>query len=82
MRFRADASYLITGGLGGLGILFAKEILQQTTKARIILTGRSALTAQKQAIEALQESERNLQLLNKRFSLAAEAMASVSVVSV
>ncbi|NJM14573.1 MAG: SDR family NAD(P)-dependent oxidoreductase [Bacteroidales bacterium] len=42
--------YLITGGLGGLGLLFAKEILQQATNGRIILTGRSALTNEKQEV--------------------------------
>src|SRR5262249_54442278 len=34
---------------GGLGILFAKEILEQTREAKVILTGRSALNAEKQA---------------------------------
>ncbi|WP_035094036.1 SDR family NAD(P)-dependent oxidoreductase, partial [Aquimarina macrocephali] len=42
--------YLITGGMGGLGILFTKEILKQTTHSSIILTGRSALTKEKRAI--------------------------------
>jgi acyl transferase domain-containing protein/thioesterase domain-containing protein/acyl carrier protein len=35
--------YLITGGLGGLGFIFAKHIAQQTTEVSLILTGRSAL---------------------------------------
>lgn len=35
--------YLITGGFGGLGLLFAHEILTQTRGAQVILTGRSAL---------------------------------------
>jgi polyketide synthase PksN len=35
--------YLITGGLGGLGFIFAKHIAQQTRKVSLILTGRSAL---------------------------------------
>src|SRR5262245_24479843 len=29
--------YLITGGLGGLGLLFAKDILEQTREARVVL---------------------------------------------
>jgi polyketide synthase PksN len=49
IAFKEDGVYLITGGLGGLGILFAEEILRQTAKATIVLTGRSALTAAKQA---------------------------------
>ncbi|SKB15922.1 hypothetical protein PL11201_80232 [Planktothrix sp. PCC 11201] len=35
--------YLITGGLGGLGFIFAKHIAQQTKQVSLILTGISAL---------------------------------------
>ncbi|UAA37463.1 SDR family NAD(P)-dependent oxidoreductase [Paraneptunicella aestuarii] len=45
--FKDSGVYLITGGLGGLGILFAKDIIKQTKNAKIILTGRSSLTAQR-----------------------------------
>ncbi|HKO54705.1 MAG TPA: SDR family NAD(P)-dependent oxidoreductase, partial [Thermoanaerobaculia bacterium] len=38
--FEDRGVYLITGGLGGLGVLFAKEILRQTSDARVVLTGR------------------------------------------
>ncbi|HUI83780.1 MAG TPA: SDR family NAD(P)-dependent oxidoreductase, partial [Candidatus Binatia bacterium] len=38
--FREDGVYLITGGLGGLGLAFAKEVLQQTRTGRVVLTGR------------------------------------------
>lgn len=50
VAFKDDGVYLITGGLGGLGVLFAREILAQTAKAKLILTGRSALDAERQAI--------------------------------
>jgi polyketide synthase PksL len=49
INFKDQGVYLISGGLGGLGILFAKEILKQT-KARIVLIGRSALTESKKTI--------------------------------
>ncbi|MDK8180302.1 SDR family NAD(P)-dependent oxidoreductase [Paenibacillus sp. UMB4589-SE434] len=49
--------YLITGGAGGLGLLFAQEITRQTEKTTLILTGRSKLSAEKaarlQALDAL-----------------------------
>lgn len=38
--FRSQGVYLITGGLGGLGVLFAKEILGSAPDASVILTGR------------------------------------------
>ena len=40
--YRENGVYLITGGLGGLGLLFAREILTQSQGARVVLTGRSA----------------------------------------
>ena len=46
MALRDDGVYLITGGLGGLGFVFAKEILEQTGQGRVVLTGRSALSAE------------------------------------
>ncbi|WP_230646945.1 SDR family NAD(P)-dependent oxidoreductase, partial [Bradyrhizobium sp. Leaf401] len=46
--------YLITGGAGGLGLIFAKEIAERVRSARLVLTGRSALDAEKQRqLEAL-----------------------------
>jgi len=50
VAFKDNGVYLITGGLGGLGLLFAKEILDKTRAARVVLTGRSALSAEKQAL--------------------------------
>lgn len=44
--FRENGVYLITGGFGGLGIMFA-EYLAEKYKAKLILTGRSGLTAKK-----------------------------------
>ncbi|WP_414589540.1 SDR family NAD(P)-dependent oxidoreductase [Scytonema sp. PCC 10023] len=39
-RLREEGVYLITGGLGGVGLTLA-EYLAQTVKAKLILTGRS-----------------------------------------
>ncbi|GAA0894710.1 hypothetical protein GCM10009122_43910 [Fulvivirga kasyanovii] len=49
IAFKDNGVYLITAGLGGLGKIFVREILQQTQNAKIILTGRSALTQERQA---------------------------------
>ena len=48
--FHEQGVYLITGGLGGLGVLFAKEILEQTGQGRVVLTGRSPLSAEIRAL--------------------------------
>ncbi|WP_438426452.1 SDR family NAD(P)-dependent oxidoreductase [Aquimarina macrocephali] len=48
--FKNQGVYLITGGLGALGVLFTKEILQQAKEVKVIVTGRSELTEEKQII--------------------------------
>ncbi|MBV9495105.1 MAG: SDR family NAD(P)-dependent oxidoreductase, partial [Acidobacteria bacterium] len=45
-QIREDGVVLITGGAGGLGLLFA-DYLTREHKARVVLTGRSALTAER-----------------------------------
>ncbi|HYD80798.1 MAG TPA: SDR family NAD(P)-dependent oxidoreductase [Paucimonas sp.] len=48
--FRNGGVYLITGGLGGLGIVFAREIMRRAANARIILTGRAELSAERRQL--------------------------------
>ncbi|MBU6402260.1 MAG: SDR family NAD(P)-dependent oxidoreductase, partial [Verrucomicrobia bacterium] len=45
---RPGGRYLITGGAGGLGMIFA-DYLVKTFKAKLILAGRSALSPEKQS---------------------------------
>ncbi|HEX2924645.1 MAG TPA: SDR family NAD(P)-dependent oxidoreductase, partial [Ruminiclostridium sp.] len=42
MEYRNDGTYLITGGCGGLGLLFAEHLARKHS-VRLILTGRSSL---------------------------------------
>ncbi|MDD5273781.1 MAG: SDR family NAD(P)-dependent oxidoreductase, partial [Methylovulum sp.] len=49
LPWRDGGVYLITGGAGGLGLLFAQEIASKTQAATLVLTGRSELTAAQQA---------------------------------
>ncbi|WP_338930997.1 SDR family NAD(P)-dependent oxidoreductase [Streptomyces netropsis] len=44
--------YLITGGAGGLGVLFARDIAARAPGARIVLTGRAALDESRGAVIA------------------------------
>ena len=46
--FKQHGVYLITGGAGGLGLIFAKEIASKTKNVTLVLTGRSGLTEEKQ----------------------------------
>ena len=43
--FKEGGCYLITGGAGGIGLQFAREIIAQTSRVRIVLAGRSAPSA-------------------------------------
>ncbi|HEX8617120.1 MAG TPA: SDR family NAD(P)-dependent oxidoreductase, partial [Thermoanaerobaculia bacterium] len=47
-RIKEHGVYLITGGAGGLGLVFA-EHLSRTYNARIVLTGRSPLSPEREA---------------------------------
>ncbi|WP_372366348.1 aminotransferase class III-fold pyridoxal phosphate-dependent enzyme [Candidatus Uabimicrobium sp. HlEnr_7] len=47
-QFEDNSLYLITGGLGGLGFLFAKHIFSQTNNTKLVVVGRSKLCTQKE----------------------------------
>ncbi|MBV9493034.1 MAG: SDR family NAD(P)-dependent oxidoreductase, partial [Acidobacteria bacterium] len=44
IAFQNDGVYLITGGLGSLGLRFTTEILDHAPQAAVILTGRASAT--------------------------------------
>ncbi|UAW64836.1 SDR family NAD(P)-dependent oxidoreductase [Mycoavidus sp. HKI] len=55
LPWRDQGVYLITGGLGGLGQVFARAIAQQVRHPVLVLTGRGALKlAQERVLEELQ----------------------------
>ncbi len=47
MEIKNDGVYLITGGAGGLGLIFAKYLANKAN-VKLVLTGRSDLTPEKQ----------------------------------
>ncbi|HET8887713.1 MAG TPA: SDR family NAD(P)-dependent oxidoreductase, partial [Candidatus Angelobacter sp.] len=48
LSIKENGVYLITGGAGGLGLIFA-EFLAKEHKAKVVLTGRSTLSAEREA---------------------------------
>ncbi len=53
--WKSGGTYLITGGAGGLGLIFARDIAEQTRGATLVLTGRSPSTeATRRAIDDLE----------------------------
>ncbi|MWV45370.1 SDR family NAD(P)-dependent oxidoreductase [Paenibacillus sp. HJL G12] len=52
--WKEQGVYLLTGGAGSLGLIFAREIISQVSNVTLILTGRSPLTVnQQEQIEQL-----------------------------
>ncbi|OQX05351.1 MAG: hypothetical protein BWK80_52285 [Desulfobacteraceae bacterium IS3] len=49
LLLKAGGVYLITGGAGGIGMIFASYLAEKAEKAKIILTGRSELSHEKKA---------------------------------
>lgn len=49
VAFRDRGVYLVTGGLGGLGQVFARDILRQSPTARVVLSGRGELDERQRA---------------------------------
>ncbi|WP_052410167.1 SDR family NAD(P)-dependent oxidoreductase [Paenibacillus durus] len=58
--WRQNGVYLITGGAGGLGRIFAKEIARHAPHSTIIAAGRSSLPNGQQQIKELQASGINV----------------------
>ena len=55
--WKEQGVYLITGGVGGIGLIFASEIASRVNRAIIVLIGRSPLTPEKEArLEAIEQS--------------------------
>nr|WP_275942651.1 SDR family NAD(P)-dependent oxidoreductase [Paenibacillus alba] len=48
--WKDEGVYLISGGSGGLGLIFAKEIIKRSKNAKIILIGRSEIDRKKVAL--------------------------------
>ncbi|NGO06589.1 SDR family NAD(P)-dependent oxidoreductase [Streptomyces sp. HC44] len=43
LPWREGGTYVITGGLGGLGLIFARDLLRSVQNTSVLLSGRSAL---------------------------------------
>ncbi len=59
--WKNHGTYLITGGAGGLGLIFAREITRKIRSGNIILIGRSQLDNEKEdLVYSLQENENHV----------------------
>ncbi len=77
---RPDAAYLITGGLGGLGLHLAGE-LAAAGATRLLLTGRSALPAREDRQSWIDEHAADDPLSRKLRAIAALEQAGADVLA-
>ncbi len=56
LRLVADATYLITGGLGGIGLLVAKWMVEHGAKHLVLLSRSSPTDAAKKPLKALEQT--------------------------
>lgn len=54
-QLKEGGTYLITGGMGGVGQVLASDILSQTQLAKVVLTGRSSEPKDQAAFNALKQ---------------------------
>ncbi|WDF48900.1 SDR family NAD(P)-dependent oxidoreductase [Paenibacillus sp. KACC 21273] len=69
--WKDQGHYLITGGLGGLGFIFAQEIIQQTHQATIIIVGRSPLDhVMQEKLDQLQDHQAQIHYIVADITIA------------
>ncbi|ACB52426.1 polyketide synthase [Crocosphaera subtropica ATCC 51142] len=60
LKFREDGTYLITGGLGGLGLLVAQWMVEKGARNLVLMGRNQPNTTQKQKIQALKALGANI----------------------
>ena len=74
---RQRGVYLVTGGLGGLGLLFARHLAERHA-ARLVLTGRSPLDARGETtLQALRDAGGDIVYVQADVADAAQAQVAV-----
>jgi myxalamid-type polyketide synthase MxaB len=75
---RADSTYLITGGLGGLGLSLAQHLVERGARY-VVLTGRSAPSERsQQTIDAMVEAGAQISVIRADVSKPGEVKALVA----
>lgn len=77
---RSDGLYLITGGLGGLGLCVANWLVQQGARHLVLLSRSGASETTETAIESLRNAGAEVTILKADVSVAAELAAALDVI--
>lgn len=81
MPLKSEGCYLISGGLGGLGLEMAQEMVAQEPGIRLVLLGRSALPPRESWPSVLEGKSRDATRIRAVLALEAEG-ATVTAVAV
>ena len=79
--FKQGGVYLITGGSGGLGLIFGKEIIDRIKDVTLILVGQSALSSD-QRIQLDEMNARGARIVYKQVDVAAADSVSKLIKSI
>jgi acyl transferase domain-containing protein/acyl carrier protein len=63
IRIRDDASYLVTGGLGGLGLAVAGWLVEQGARSLVLTSRRDPSENARQAIESLRQAGARVEVI-------------------
>ncbi|MEH6633683.1 MAG: SDR family NAD(P)-dependent oxidoreductase [Halopseudomonas aestusnigri] len=77
--WRERGVYLITGGVGALGRIFAQEIFDKTQDATVILLGRSELKGERQSwFEQKRTEGQNIEYLRSEYLLSGNLETTIT----
>jgi acyl transferase domain-containing protein/acyl carrier protein len=77
---RSDALYLITGGLGGLGLTVAKWIVDQGARHLVLMSRTGASETTKNAVELLRNAGAEITIFKTDVSVAEELAAALNTI--
>jgi len=77
---RSDALYLITGGLGGLGLSVAKWLVDQGARHLVLMSRTGASETTKNAVESLRNAGAEITIFKTDVSVAEELAAALNTI--
>ncbi len=72
LGLRADATYLVTGGLGGLGLVLARWLVERGARHLMLVGRRAPSEAATQAVEAMRSAGAEVVVASADVSRAAD----------
>jgi acyl transferase domain-containing protein/acyl carrier protein len=78
---RSDGAYLITGGLGGLGLLVAEWLVQQGARHLVLISRGVPTPAQRQTLQMLEQTGAQVQFIQADVVIPSQLASAMQQVS-